>query len=437
MKNLVVFLMAAVLLLCTALHAFAQEPARPTAEMTIRQIAHDVGLKGRDLAEKLGLPGQADKDTPLSEFGITQQQLEALLQDLPAVSAPAESEGASVNAGMTLQEAAHALGTTGKELAHTLGLSVDVDKMTPLRELGVTEEKLLYAVKHAAHEDLGFQWIKYPVWVLISVLALFFLLRKKATKAVYLSTLTVSLLVTGFTLGKVPNPMESVVKIFKTAVGIFPDAGTHVLVFLFFCLLAVVGNKLICGWGCPFGALQELLFELPLGRTIRQLRKRQLPFVLTNIVRAVLFAVFVLIVFGFVGNKKGVVLYHYINPFNLFDFEFNLISVVVSIILFTAVSPFAYRTFCQFICPFGFISWILEQVSLNGIHVDGSACTNCRACASACPLEAMKGRLDLHKFPADCFSCARCLRSCNYDALHYSPVWEKTVVRSQKTGSGS
>lgn len=431
MKNLFAVLMAVLLSFSLATHALALETVQPTTDMTIRQIAHGAGLKGRELAERLGLSGQVNKDTPLSELGITQRQLESVFADLPAVPSSADGSGILANADMTLQEAAQALGMTGKELAYTLGLSVDVDKKTPLRELGVTDEKLHDAAQHAAHEEGRVDWIKYPIWILISIAALILLLRNKAKKSFYLYTLAFSLLATGFLLGKAPNPMESVSKIFKMTVGVYPDVTAKILAFVFFCLLAVVGNKIICGWGCPFGALQELLYELPLGRAISRLRKRQLPFVLTNSFRFVLFAAFLLVVFGAVGNRKGLVLYHYMNVFELFDFEFVVLSISASIILFTVISLFAYRTFCQFVCPFGIISWILERVSLTRVRVDRSACTECRACVAVCPLEAMKGRLDSHRFPADCFSCARCLRSCNYDALHYRPVWENN--RSQNS----
>ncbi len=74
--------------------------------------------------------------------------------------------------------------------------------------------------------------------------------------------LLVAVLVCGFALGKSPNPMEGTVKVFKSFVGLYPSVTDKVLAFLFLAVLAVVGTKLICGWACPFGALQELLGDL-------------------------------------------------------------------------------------------------------------------------------------------------------------------------------
>jgi polyferredoxin len=301
-------------------------------------------------------------------------------------------------------------------------------------ELGVSETALAEALKHAAHEREGeLKWLKYPIWLLICGFALILLLKGRASKAIYLSTLAVSLAATGFLFGKSPNPMEATVKLFKTAVGIFPDPWGQIWAFLFFSALAVAGNKLICGWGCPFGAIQELLFETPIGNTVRRWRKKQLPFVITNSLRTILFAFFTLLIFGLLGGKKGFVIYHYINPFNLFGFEFALYSVIISITVFILISPFIYRSFCQFICPFGLISWILERISFTRVKINRSNCTQCMACVAACPLEAMKGRMANDNWPADCFSCARCLRSCDYDALDYKAIWKGD--RSQESGA--
>jgi NAD-dependent dihydropyrimidine dehydrogenase PreA subunit len=401
-------------------------------DMTIRQVAHDTGLKGRELAELLGLDGTVDKDTALAELGVTQEQLDAVLAELPSPEPAEENEHQEISIEMTLQEAAHAMGIKGHELAHDLVLPVDADKTTPLKELGVKESTLAEAVKHAAHEkETGLDWLKYPLWAMICAFAVFLLMRRRASKAMYLSTLAFSLTVTGFALGKAPNPMESVSKIFKASVGIYPDVIDKVVAFIFFCALAVVGNKVICGWGCPFGALQELLFETPMGETVKRIREKKLPFKWTNLVRAALFVLFVFVMYGIVGNKKGLVTYHYINAFNLFDFDFTLISVVIAIVTFILLSPFVYRSFCQFICPFGIISWVLEKFSITRVTINRGSCTECKACVKACPLEAMKGRVAGSSWPADCFSCARCLRTCEYDALDYKGVWERAVNSDQ------
>jgi len=236
------------------------------------------------------------------------------------------------------------------------------------------------------------------------------------------ASLILAVAVCGFAMGKSPNPMEGSVKVFKSMVGLYPSVIDKVLAFCFFAVLAVVGSKLICGWACPFGALQELIYHLPI---VRKSRRWRIPFLVTNSIRVVLFIVAMLVLFGVVGGKEGFVIYHYVNPFNLFNFDVESVSVGVVIIASLVLSLAFYRPFCQFICPFGLLSWLLERLSIFRVRIIESRCTNCGACVRACPLDAAKGRVARRLFPADCFSCGRCLNVCPTDAIHYEFVGNK------------
>lgn len=94
-------------------------------------------------------------------------------------------------------------------------------------------------------------------------------------------------------------------------------------------------------------------------------------------------------------------------------------SILIAVIAILIFSFFSYRPFCQFICPFGFFSWIAERISIFRIRIDKEKCTECGACIKVCSLEAAKGRVNEKIVPADCFSCARGLRMCPEDAVKY------------------
>ncbi|MCP3666030.1 MAG: 4Fe-4S dicluster domain-containing protein, partial [Gammaproteobacteria bacterium] len=94
-----------------------------------------------------------------------------------------------------------------------------------------------------------------------------------------------------------------------------------------------------------------------------------------------------------------------------------------------------YRPFCQFICPFGFISWIAEQFSIIRVRIDKDKCTQCGACIKACPLEAVKGRILDKRLPADCFSCARCLNVCSFDAIRYEPIFKISITKKSSANN--
>jgi len=283
-----------------------------------------------------------------------------------------------------------------------------------------------------SHQDTMFKYYLYAALVLGGLVFLFRLGRpdlssvehraKWYPRTPYIASLLISVIVVGFMLGKSPSPMEGAVKVFKSMVGLYPDPMTKAIALLFFIVLAVVGNKLICGWACPFGALQELIYSIPI---LKKIKRRKLPFAFTNTIRGGLFAVMLLFLFGIVGGQKGLVIYHYMNPFNLFNLEFETLSILLTVILALLGSFVAYRPFCQFICPFGFISWVAEWFSIVRVRVDKEKCTQCGLCITACPLEAAKGLVNGSKLPADCFSCARCLNVCPFDAIKYESVFRK------------
>ncbi len=151
----------------------------------------------------------------------------------------------------------------------------------------------------------------------------------------------------------------------------------------------------------------------------RKIPRFKVPFIISNTIRSLLFLTMILFMFGIIGGKKGFVLYHHINPFNLFNFDFDELSIVITLVCVFIVGLFIYRPFCQFICPFGLISWLAERFSIFRVNVDHSKCTKCGVCIDICPLDAAKGMVERKKMPADCFSCARCLNVCPVDAIHY------------------
>jgi len=329
---------------------------------------------------------------------------------------------------MPIREIAPRLGVTGKALARELNLDLDTPKIKPLKELGVKKGTLEHAVEHLlSHKDSS---LKYYIFAALVFGGLIFLVklgrpeksdvenrRDWYPRTPYILSLFLSVIIAGFFLGKSPNPMEGVVKVFKSMVGLYPDPLVKVIAFGFLIMLAVVGNKMICGWACPFGALQELIYSLPI---LRRIKQKKLPFILTNTIRAGLFLTMLLLLFGIIGGRKGFVIYHYLNPFNLFNLDFESVSILLTVIIVLGGAFIIYRPFCQLICPFGLISWVTERFSIFRVRIDHEKCTQCGACVKKCPLEAAKGRVEGKKMPADCFSCARCLNVCPVDAVKYS-----------------
>jgi len=339
---------------------------------------------------------------------------------------------------MTIREIAPQLGTTGFAVAKEMHLPRSVDKDTPLEELGVEQAELDETVAHlASHRGRA---LKYYVFAALSLFGVVWLTRlgrpdgspnsdRKSwyPRTPYLVALVVSVVVAGFWLGKSPNPMEGAVKIFKGMVGLQPSMVAVVLAFVFFVGLAILANKIVCGWACPFGALQELIYSLPI---LRKLKKRKVPFVVSNAIRSGLFVLMLLMLFGVLGGKKGFVVYHFMNPFNLFNLRFETPTILLTVILSIGLALVVYRPYCQFICPFGFVSWLAERVSFIRVRIDHDRCNGCGACSRACPLPTAKDLVAGKTVTADCYSCARCLNVCPEEAIGYKSVFAKQPAGS-------
>lgn len=305
------------------------------------------------------------------------------------------------------------------EVKKALGMP-DVRGSTPLSELGIDEHRARDILSHITGSFAAEKTAVSLCAALIFVaLVMVLLSRGRLHPAVKVALLLISVSGFGIYLGKGLNPMVSLVKLIKAIAGIEGNGLAWFLVLVCFSLLAVIGAKLVCGWACPYGALQELIYKLSGWHGLKQ--RIKIPFLLLNSVRVLLFLFCVTALFlNLFGLKEqGRVIYHVINPFNLFELRFDPVSVLIYIVLTLVLSTLFYRPHCYLVCPFGLLSWVLEKCSIFKIRIDREKCTDCKACLEACPGLAMKGIYEKKPWGADCFSCGECLDACKFDALAF------------------
>ena len=252
---------------------------------------------------------------------------------------------------------------------------------------------------------------KFVLWIAVIVTATILLRRHKVTSKVRLAFIGGGVLVFGLVYGLLtrgglnPNPVFSVRNLLVIVLVKHQLLIPVVAMLVILLLMVWVSNKSICGWGCQLGLLQDLLHRVPLP-------KWKPPFWLSNGVRIV---AFVALVVGLA--VAGLDWIGVIDPFQLFSFSFTL-----GIALFSAgvliASMFIYRPWCHFLCPFGLLGWLVEQVSLFRPRINREACKECQLCVKACPSQAMADFYAGKKIHADCFACGACIEACpREDAL--------------------
>ena len=258
--------------------------------------------------------------------------------------------------------------------------------------------------------------VKFVLWIVVIIAATMLLRRRKVTSKVRLAFLVGGALLFGFVFGFLipgslnPNPVASLRTLLTTAL-VKQQLVAPVAAMLVILLLTVwVSNKSICGWGCQLGLLQDLLHRAPLP-------KWKPPFWLSNSVRIV---AFVALIAGLVlGGLDWIGL---IDPFQLFSFNFilrqaqdRLLAIGLFSVAVLVASLFVYRPWCHFLCPFGLLGWLVEQVSVFRPRINRETCKKCQLCVKACPGHAMADFYAGKKIHADCFACGACIAACPQD----------------------
>ncbi len=247
--------------------------------------------------------------------------------------------------------------------------------------------------------------VKFVLWIATIVAATLLLRRRKVSAKVRLAFLVGGVVVFGFLFGLLipsglnPNPVASLRTLLSSTL-VRQQLVIPVAIMLTLLLVAVwVSNKSICGWACQLGLLQDLLYRAPLP-------KWKPPFWLANGVR-------ILALLGLVGGLlvSGLDWIGVIDPFQLFSFNFTWAIAGFSFLVLVA-SLFIYRPWCRFLCPFGLVGWLVEQVSLLRPRIDRDLCKKCKLCVKACPSGAMADFYADAKIHADCFACGACIAAC-------------------------
>jgi polyferredoxin len=190
-------------------------------------------------------------------------------------------------------------------------------------------------------------------------------------------------------------------------------------------LFGLVLGRLVCGWLCPFGLIQELLYR------IHSRKVRVGPTPLRYLKYAVLIILVILMpllirdVFGVgdpwfcklvcpAGTLEAALPLMALNASLrgaagwLFAWKLTLLAATV------ASSVVIYRPFCRFVCPLGAIYGLLNRISFVQLTFKESTCTHCGACKAVCRMGVDPS---VSTTDPECIRCGDCVAICPVHAL--------------------
>lgn len=186
----------------------------------------------------------------------------------------------------------------------------------------------------------------------------------------------------------------------------------------------VVLGRVVCGYLCPFGLLQELLHKIPFPKW--KLWKGFL------YIKYVILAVFVILLplaaTDYMGMGKPAFC-QFICPAGTLEGGIPLLSahsrlrqtigplffLKTAILVVTILGClFFYRFFCRVLCPLGVIYGFMNKISIYHLEVDQKKCVGCGKCSRVC-------RMDVNPVnkpdSVECIRCGECAEACPVQAI--------------------
>lgn len=193
-------------------------------------------------------------------------------------------------------------------------------------------------------------------------------------------------------------------------------------------LFGVLLGRLVCGFLCPFGFIQDLLYKIrfPKINVPRKMDKflRWVKYIVA-LIMVILLPIFLTNQFGMAspyfcqwicpaGTLEGGIPLVLSNEGLRSQLGF-LFNWKMGILILTVIfSMMINRPFCKYLCPLGAFYSLFNKYSFYQMNVDKTKCTNCKACERKCKMNV---EITKNINSLECIRCGECKNVCPTDAI--------------------
>lgn len=187
-------------------------------------------------------------------------------------------------------------------------------------------------------------------------------------------------------------------------------------------------GRFICGWLCPFGLIQDLLYKIPFFRKRKNLPGHKVLKWLKYVILVLFVLLLPLLVVDIIGQGSPWFC-QYICPSGtltagiplvllneslqnavggLFIWKVSLLAAII------ILSLWVYRPFCKYLCPLGAVYSFFNPVALYRYRVEENDCIKCGKCRTACKMD-----IKVWEQPnsLECIRCGDCIKACPTNAI--------------------
>jgi polyferredoxin len=191
-------------------------------------------------------------------------------------------------------------------------------------------------------------------------------------------------------------------------------------------IIASLTGRFTCGWLCPFGLLQEILYKIPTHRKFQVAPFLRYIKYFMLLCFVILFPLIMTDQWGMgkpwfckfvcpAGTLEAGIPMIILQPDLRATLGFLFYNKLFWMFSFLIWSIYSSRPFCKTTCPLGAFYGIFNRISIFQLHLNRQKCTDCGACRKVCPMDI---QFNKQINSPECILCLRCMtEACHYDAI--------------------